>query len=207
MTRARVPLFALVAGCALAGAVWFFGGASPQDAIQPVEPGPVQTRRETLEHLEVGDRAIESVSSERVAELEVREVAAMPSEPDLEPWLDGTGSPETWALTYADMGWRDLSQEYDKVRAHVIETARPELERRIEQGIYTLVPPSPSGSVKLNVDGFHEGLVACIVTPDNELRRYEVGEAHYPDLYALSRKARWLRTEIVRRGGRLRGGQ
>jgi hypothetical protein len=46
---------------------------------------------------------------------------------------------------------------------------------------------------------FFPGLVWIIHRQDKEVRRYQVAESEYPDLYALGRKGLWFSEEAQKR--------
>ena len=110
--------------------------------------------------------------------------------------MEASGSPETWTLEYAEFDVEHLMQESEEITAYVTSLAREDLVRRWELGRYETV--STDGTMKMTHDDakeFFPGLALLVHRQDKEVRRYQVAESEYPELYALARKGAWLSEE------------
>lgn len=108
--------------------------------------------------------------------------------------MEASGSPESWAVEYANAGWEELLKEADEITAYIEPLTREELARRYEVGEFELL--STNGRMPGNGPGPQvlPGVEWVAFDAAGGIRRYRVPESQYPDLYALARKGAWLLT-------------
>lgn len=109
------------------------------------------------------------------------------------------GSPEIWALEYEGVDWEQLLAEADQISDYITAQTGEELRRMYEEGESRLL--ATDGVRRLDAARPNDQLPSVgfvSIDQQGQVRRYEVPEYLYPDLYALARKEYWLRLRGLR---------
>jgi hypothetical protein len=96
-----------------------------------------------------------------------------------------------WLQVYAGVTAAQLDSEAQSINAHIVKATAEVFERRFSVGDYDVISQEGRYSGSSDTD-FLTGLEQVMITSEGEVRRILLSELEYPELHALSRKARWL---------------